>query len=104
MMPLGFSLGFACASALGRSTWAADSMVTEVVTMKMINKTRKMSVNGVMLMSEKTLASPPWRCFGPLTAIGLPPLQGGIDQASGIDPHHRVDVLNLDVEVVVENN
>ena len=44
--------------------------------MKMISSTRKMSVSGVMLISEKT-AGPPspvsssWWCVrGPLTAIG----------------------------------
>src|SRR5271166_3655347 len=66
MIPLGLSLGFAAASALGRSTCAADSIVTAVVTMKMISRTRKMSVSGVMLMSAKTPPSPP---LGPLTAI-----------------------------------
>ena len=45
--------------AFGRSTWAADSMVTEVVTMKMISRTRKISVSGVILMSAKT--PPPLR-------------------------------------------
>src|SRR5271156_6327658 len=55
MMPLGLSVGDAAASALGKSTCAADSIVTAVVTMKMISRTRKISVNGVMLMS----ANPP---------------------------------------------
>src|SRR5271166_1965549 len=54
MMPLGLSVGAAAASALGKSTWAADSIVTAVVTMKMISRTRKISVNGVMLMSANT--------------------------------------------------
>src|SRR5271167_2874195 len=66
MMPLGLSLGLAAASALGRSTCAADSIVTAVVTMKMISSTRKISVKGVILMSAKT---PPLPLLGPLTAI-----------------------------------
>ena len=45
--------------ALGRSTCAADSIVTEVVTMKMISRTRKISVSGVILMSAKTPPPPP---------------------------------------------
>src|SRR5260370_24361694 len=53
MMPLGLSGGAAC-SALGKSTCAADSIVTAVVTMKMISRTRKISVSGVILMSENT--------------------------------------------------
>src|SRR5208282_681172 len=40
-------------------------MVTEVVTIKMISSTRKISVSGVMLMSAKTPPLP----LGPLTAI-----------------------------------
>src|SRR5271166_3937080 len=54
MMPLGLSVGAAAASALGKSTWAADSIVTAVVTMKMISSTRKISVSGVILMSANT--------------------------------------------------
>src|SRR6202050_2410466 len=53
-MHLGLSFGLACASALGRSTCAADSIVTAVVTMKMISRTRKISVSGVILMSANT--------------------------------------------------
>ena len=37
--------------AFGRFTLAADSTITEVVIMKMISSTRKMSVSGVMLIS-----------------------------------------------------
>src|SRR5580700_7276549 len=59
MMPLGLSVLGAVASALGKSTWAADSIVTAVVTMKMISRTRKISVSGVMLMSENTAPPPP---------------------------------------------
>jgi hypothetical protein len=39
---------------LGKSTWAADSIVIAVATMKMMSRTRKISVSGVMLMSAKT--------------------------------------------------
>src|SRR5260370_24645908 len=56
MVPLGFSGGLVASAggALGKSTCAADSMVTAVVTMKMISRTRKISVSGVMLISAKT--------------------------------------------------
>src|SRR5579863_1132886 len=87
--------------ALGKSTCAADSIVTEVVTMKMISRTRKMSVSGVMLMLSKT---PPPDVCGPLIATRLSPLQRGVDQAVIVDVLHRVDVLNFDREVVVEND
>src|SRR5258708_33467278 len=53
-MPLGLSVVVVGALALGKSTCAADSIVTAVVTMKMISRTRKISVNGVMLMSANT--------------------------------------------------
>src|ERR1022692_2082676 len=88
-------------SASGRSIWAADSIVTEVVTMKMISSTKKISVSGVILMSAKTPPVPPW---GPLAATALPPLQRRVDQAIAVDLQKRVDVLNLDREVVVKNN
>src|ERR1700688_5012671 len=87
-------------SASGRSTWEAASMVTEVVTMKIISSTRKMSVSGVMFICQNI--SPPLP--GPLTANGLSPLQRGVDQASGIDMDGGVDVVDLDREVVVEND
>src|SRR3984893_581007 len=87
-------------SAKGKSTWAADSMVTEVVTMKMISSTRKISVSGVMLMSAKTPPPP----LGPLTATALPPLQRRVDQTIAVDLQKRVNVLNLHREVVEENN
>ena len=44
-------------SAVGRSIRVADSMATEAVTMKIISRTRKISVSGVMLISQNI---PPW--------------------------------------------
>src|SRR5580700_9196634 len=101
MMPLGLSVLGAVASALGKSTCAADSTVTEVVTMKMISRTRKISVSGVMLMSAKTPPLPP---FGPLAATALSPLQRCVDQTIAVDLQQRVDVLDLHREVVEEDN
>src|SRR5579863_7225600 len=88
--------------ALGKSTCAADSMVTEVVTMKMISSTRKISVSCVILMSAKT--PPPSPPCGPLIATRLSPLQCGVDQAVVVDVLDGADVLNFDREIVVENN
>src|SRR5271155_2167293 len=88
--------------ALGRSTCAADSIVTDVVTMKMISSTRKISVSGVILMSAKT--PPPLPPWGPLIATRLSPLECGVDQAIVVNVLDGADVLNLDREVVVENN
>src|SRR5271169_4400103 len=81
-------------------------MVTEVVTMKMISSIRNKSISGVMLMSAKTAPPPPSLpppC-GPLMAMRLPPLEGGIDQTLGVDAQDGVDVFNLDREIVVEDN
>src|SRR5271166_2024674 len=86
--------------ALGKSTCAADSTVTEVVTMKMISRTRKISVSGVILMSAKTPLPP----LGPLAATGLSPLQRRVDYPITIDLQKRVDVLNLHREVVKKDN
>src|SRR5258708_34305040 len=77
-------------------------MVTEVVTMKMISRTRKISVSGVMLMLSKT--PPPVDVCGPLIATRLSPLDWGVDQSLVVDLRHRADVLNLDREIVVEDN
>src|ERR1700735_688578 len=54
MMPLRLSVVAWLGADLGKSTWAADSIVTAVVTMKMISRTRKISVSGVILMSANT--------------------------------------------------
>src|SRR6266478_343141 len=88
--------------AWGRSTCAADSIVTEVVTMKMMSRTRKISVSGVMLMLSKT--PPPVDVCGPLIATRLSPCDCGVDQALVVDVLHRADVLNLDRKIVVEDN
>src|SRR5579872_987507 len=68
--------------------------------MKMISRTRKISVSGVILMSAKTPPPP----LGPLTATGLSPLQRGVDQTIAVDLQKRIDVLNLDREIVEEDN
>src|SRR5277367_6501870 len=77
-------------------------MVTEVVTMKMISSTRKISVSGVILMSAKT--PPPLPPCGPLIATRLSPLECGVDQAVVVDVLDGADIFNLHREIVVENN
>src|SRR5512132_4207295 len=47
------------ATAFGRFTFPPDSIIAELVIMKMINNTRKMSVNGVMLISATMPESSP---------------------------------------------
>src|SRR5579863_6865950 len=77
-------------------------MVTDVVTIKMISSTRKISVSGVILMSAKT--PPPSPPCGPLIATRLSPLEGCVDQTIIVDVLDGADVLNLDGKIVVENN
>src|SRR5260370_16682286 len=86
--------------ASGRLTRAADSTATDVVTMKIIRSTRKMSVSGVMLISQN-IAPPP---VGELIAIGLLPRDGGVDQTGGADMDRGVDTLDALREIIVENN
>src|SRR5262249_38435391 len=75
-------------------------MVTEVVTMKMISSTRKISVSGVMLMSANT---PPLSRGGPIRAMPLPPLERRVDQGIRVDMKDGVDVLNLDRKIFVKD-
>src|SRR5271170_7876084 len=87
--------------ASGRSTWVADSTATEAVTMKMISRTRKISVSGVMLISQNI---PPPLPGGALKAIGDLALERGVDQAGGADMNRGVDAVDLLGEVVIEND
>src|SRR4029077_14680076 len=86
--------------ASGRLTRAADSTATDVVTMKMMRRTRKMSVSGVMLISQN-IPPPP---VGELIAIGLFPLDCGIDQTGGAYMDRGVDPFDALGEIVVEND
>src|SRR5216684_3948524 len=86
--------------ASGRLTRAADSTATEVVTMKIIRRTRKMSVSGVMFISQN-IAPPP---VGDLIAIGLLPRDGGVDQTGGADMDRGVDAFDALREIIVEND
>src|SRR5579863_6819673 len=84
----------------GRSTWVADSTATDAVTMKIISRTRKMSVSGVMFISQNIPPSP----LGVLTAIGFPPGERGVDQAGSADMNGGVDALDALREIIVEDH
>src|ERR1700687_2501939 len=86
--------------ACGSSTWVADSIITDAVTMKMINSTRKISVSGVMLISQNIVPPPE----GALMAIGFLPLHGGVDQAGCADMDRGVNPLHFLREIIVENH
>src|SRR5260370_34866229 len=86
--------------ASGRLTRAADSTATDVVTMKIIRSTRKMSVSGVILISQN-IAPPP---VGELIAIGLLPRDGGVDQSGGAALERGVEAVETLREKMVKNN
>src|SRR5271168_3827867 len=99
MTPLFSGLVF-CAS--GRSTCVTDSTATDAVTIKMISRTRKISVSGVMLISQNIPPPPPPE--GVLMAIRDPALQRGVDQACGTDMDSGIDAINLLGKVVIEDD
>src|SRR5580692_11643084 len=86
--------------ACGNSTCVADSTITDAVTMKIISSTRKISVSGVMLISQNIPPGPP----DLLMATDASPGDRRIDQARRADMNRRVDPLNLLRKVVVEND
>src|SRR5262249_55061724 len=74
---------------LGRSTSLPWLEITEGVTMKMISRTRKMSVSGVMLISA-TISSPPSSSPLGRERAAMPHLRGGL--------RARLDARGLDVQ------
>src|SRR5580700_9209923 len=86
--------------ACGNSTCVADSTITDAVTMKIMSRTRKISVSGVMLISQN-IPPPP---EGALMAISLLSLNSRVDQACRTDMDRGVDSLHLLREIVVEND
>src|SRR5260370_4930872 len=87
-------------SAVGKSICVADSTATDAVTIKMISSTRKISVRGVMLISQNI---PPWP-RGALMATDASSGDRRIDQARGANMNRRVNPLDLLRKVVVEND
>src|SRR5262245_40995026 len=88
--------------ARGRFTLAADSMIADCVTMKMIRSTRKMSVSGVMLISATM--SPPFS-----SACSLPRAMdtselGSLHHATDTGAQHAVEIAHLDLQAVEEDD
>src|ERR1700734_1202218 len=86
--------------ACGNSTWVADSTITDAVTMKMMSRTGKISVNAVMLISQN-IPPPP---EGALIAIRVLSLNRSVDQPRRADMDSGVDPLHFLREIVVEND
>src|SRR5437867_11644310 len=89
-------------STSGRLILAPDSTMAALVTMKMISRTRKMSVSGVMLISERIGERA--RFFRLPSAIRLSPQVNGVEHAVGGDGQRRFDALDAGLEVVVEDD
>src|SRR5512140_1879694 len=89
-------------STSGRLILAPDSTIAALVTMKMISSTKKISVSGVMLISERIGERP--RCLRLPNAMRLSPEMDGIEDAVRGDGQRRLDALNAGLEVVVEND
>src|SRR5271156_3732076 len=86
--------------ACGNSTCVADSTITDAVTMKMMSRTRKISVNGVMLISQN-IPPPP---EGALIAIRVLALDSSVDQPRSADMNRGVNSFHFLREIVVEND
>src|SRR5215470_20108886 len=89
-------------STSGKLILAPDSTIAALVTMKMISSTRKMSVSGVMLISE-TMGERA-RLFRLPSAIGSPSEMDRVDDAIAGDGQRRLDALDACLEVVVEDD
>src|SRR5260370_41009521 len=87
-------------SAVGKSICVADSTATDAVTIKMISRTRKISVSGVMLISQNI---PPWP-RGALMANDGSPGDGRVDQAGRADMDSRIDAFDFLGKIVIEND
>src|SRR5690348_8761533 len=70
--------------------------------MKMISSTRKMSVSGVMLISDMIGDRP--RFFRLPSAMRLAAEVDGVEHAVGGDGERRLDAFDAGLEVVVEND
>src|SRR6185295_10330156 len=89
-------------STSGKLILAPDSTIAALVTMKMISSTRKISVSGVMLISE-TIGERA-RLLRLPSATGLPPEVNGVEDAIRRDRQGGLDALDARLEVVVEDD
>src|ERR1051326_8952987 len=88
--------------AFGRFTFAADSTIADVVIMKMISSTRKMSVSGVMLISA---ISPSWdsSALNLLSAMDASQI-GRLENLAEPHPQQGVEVRDLHLHPVEEDD
>src|SRR5450756_2475631 len=84
-------------STSGKLILAPDSTIAALVTMKMISNTRKISVSGVMLMSD--MIGERARRFRLPSATGLPPKMDGVEDAIRGDGERGFNALNASLEV-----
>src|SRR5262249_393880 len=89
-------------STSGKLILAPDSTMAALVTMKMISRTRKISVSGVMLISA-TIGERA-RFLRLPSAMGLSPQMNGVEDRVGGDGQRRFDAFDARLEVVVEND
>src|SRR5262249_49893853 len=83
-------------------TFGPDSTIAELVIMKMISSTRKMSVSGVMLISATMPSPSPPSFSGNLPSATFPP-EGtdAVDEACDADAHGRAEIVEAHLKVVV---
>src|SRR5690242_14354718 len=86
-------------STSGRLILAPDSTIAALVTMKMISKTRTISVNGVMLISATIGQRARLRLPN---AMSLPPEVDRIEHAVRGNRQRRFDALDAGLKVVVD--
>src|SRR3989441_1460309 len=89
-------------STSGRLILAPDSTMAALVTMKMISRTRKISVSGVMLISERIGERA--RFLRLPSAIRLSPQMDGVEDTVRGNGERRFDAFDARLEVVVEND
>src|SRR6266849_2586899 len=89
-------------STSGKLILAPDSTMAALVTMKMMSSTRKMSVSGVMLISE-TMGERA-RLRGLPNAIGLPAKVNRVEYSVRCNRQRRLDALDTGLEVIVEDD
>src|SRR5581483_2692048 len=91
-------------STCGKLILAPDCTIATLVTIKMINSTKKMSVNGVMLISAIMAEPLPFFLFGLAIPMSFPPQANRFEYTVRPNRHDRLNPLKFCMEVVVENN
>src|SRR5262245_59021363 len=91
-------------STWGRLMFAPDCTIATLVTMKMINSTRKISVSGVILISAIIAEPLPFFLCGLAIPMSFPPQADCFEYAIRRDGHDSLDALEFGMEIVVEDN